>query len=674
MSICALAFISCQKEEVEGIPSAEGKFTYEFVASHLPEAKATIGDKVDSQWPVLWSKGDQMGVYKADGTFVGVATVSDDSEGKNSGKFSVQSNVGLAAGDNLYFSYPYVADAAISTGKIYAEQTLGAAGVGANAIAYATAQYNPGNTQFVLTHANAYLKFNIKSEEFAGYNLTGVTLWADGTQLAGGVTIADGGTLTVSAPEDYVKASLATPVAVGASDAQTVCVAALPADLTEKTVYAIVHMKGTGAKATETVELPVRLNGAGSLNAGAVTEITLPSLARSLAPKWYEPVETRYVADYGKGWSYGEENTVLFTQGGVNKTVSLKARGNFMKVKEPKYVQVFMDTCFGSSFNLVQFDDTKVSFSAEEKTDHEITAEDYSVKMKMTKTTWYKVNEVDGGQLAKIVIKDADKNIIWGMNLWLALNPFVVTHYANGKVLDRNIGSDFAVSETNQHDERTHGVYFQWGRPFAIPYAYSARGLTIDVADNCTSLAVSTSNPNTMYYYNTKEPYDWYYKKGALDDLWGNSVTNTSDKSGYKSIYDPCPKGYRVVSPAVLNEVYSNVSATLNTSTGELTSTGATEINKDKTVYFLKYNGVTWGFAGGFFNDGWNSKVHQNNRSKTIAAYWSNSNDGTTKEYGSCMLIRLMKRDGSAWVWEKINKKSKAGAYPVRCMVDEDNR
>ena len=670
LSFCALAFISCQKEEMEGLPETEGKYTYEFVAYQQAEPKATIGDKVDNQWPVLWSKGDQMGVYKADGTFVGVATVSDECEGQNSGNFKVPSDVELTEGEELYFSYPYVASAEIKTGKVAAEQTLGTYGVGANAIAYAKVQYVPGDTEFVLSHANAYLKFNIKSEEFAGYNLTGVTLWADGAELAGSVNIADGGALTVSAAEDYVKASLATPVAVSASDAQAVCVAALPVDLSAKTVYAIVHMKGVAGTetATHTVELPVRLNGAKALNAGAVTEINLPSLAKSLAPKWYEPVETRYVAAYGKGWSYGDENTVVFTgyKTDAVQTVDLKARGNFMKVTEPKKVRVkYLNGLNDCTSPLgVYVDGTCITtYAAGTEAETFSTAEigsTYTISVSVDNHK-YLGTLGSAGYISAMEVLDADDNVIWGINLWLRLKALGEIQYANGIIMDRNLGVD---EKGDANTWRASGNYFQWGRPFAIQSQsnnYTKKHFTKAEATAVTSLDVSAANPFTLYYYAAGASYkDWYYGDGTtsrendLDDLWGNPEGDWSS-TGVKSIYDPCPHGWMVASPAILKEVSDGLAS------GDATFTSG-------TYPYITYNGAVWGYAGGYTCDGYNSGMNWKAIGQ-LFAYWSNA---STPDSG---YARNIFTTTYASAPDKFDTSfSKARAMPIRCMKDTENR
>lgn len=51
------------------------------------------------------------------------------------------------------------------------------------------------------------------------------------------------------------------------------------------------------------------------------------------AVKWYEPVETRLLVG---GWAYGDANCVV-SKTGINNTFSVKARGDFSKVQEPKY-------------------------------------------------------------------------------------------------------------------------------------------------------------------------------------------------------------------------------------------------------------------------------------------------------------------------------------------------
>ena len=662
MSVCALAFISCQKEEMAD-NAQSGKFNYTFTANHVLDTKATVGDKTDNKWPVLWEKGDQLGVYLADGTFVGIANLTNESAGKNSGTFTLSTETEIADGTALKFSYPYVENAVSGTGVVAAEQTLASAasaGVGANAVAFAEAVYVQGQTNVVLNHVNAYLKFNIASAEdaFAGYNLDGITLWADDAAVSGNI---DGN--AYSNTGDYVKVSLTSPVTVG-TQAQPLWLTSLPADLSEcKKVYAIVHM----SKGTETVTLPVRLNGAGNLPAGSVTEITLPSLTKSLAPAWYEPVETRYIAAYGEGWCYGPENTVLFTAKNVAKTVELKARGNFMNVVEPVYVQVLYasNQSQDKTTGFVKFDGTD-SYSGG-FIDHEI-GDDYSVSVSIGNVN----NSSANGQISAVLVKDSNKNTIWGINLWACFNALKTVTYDNGTILTYDLGAGNTIDAYN--DWKSQGCYFQWGRPWAFPYSDNAKfGWTKVPTSNAVTLAKSASTPWAMYNYNG-EPYDWYWgdgnktdRSGDLDDLWGNP---TSSGVGVKSIYDPCPKGYRVADPAILNEIESGINASIDETTGAITSAegAATEIVTSTSLYYLKHKGVAWSFAGAHQNaSGSNSRIENK---VDAAVYWSNAISGNQAR---AMWVRKKKANNKYSI-ERLTGRSRALAAQVRCMVDTEDR
>ncbi|MBR5103651.1 MAG: hypothetical protein IKV05_03090 [Bacteroidales bacterium] len=662
MSVCALAFISCQKEEMAD-NAQSGKFNYTFTANHVLDTKATVSDKTDNKWPVLWEKGDQLGVYLADGTFVGIANLTDESAGKNSGTFTLSTETEIADGTALKFSYPYVENAVSGTGVVAAEQTLASAasaGVGANAVAFAEAVYVQGQTNVVLNHVNAYLKFNIASAEdaFAGYNLDGITLWADDAAVSGNI---DGN--AYSNTGDYVKVSLTSPVTVG-TQAQPLWLTSLPADLSEcKKVYAIVHM----SKGTETVTLPVRLNGAGNLPAGSVTEITLPSLTKSLAPAWYEPVETRYIAAYGEGWCYGPENTVLFTAKNVAKTVELKARGNFMNVVEPVYVQVLYasNQSQDKTTGFVKFDGTD-SYSGG-FIDHEI-GDDYSVSVSIGNVN----NSSANGQISAVLVKDSNKNTIWGINLWACFNALKTVTYDNGTILTYDLGAGNTIDAYN--DWKSQGCYFQWGRPWAFPYSDKDEfGWTRVPTSNAVTLAKSASTPWAMYNYNG-EPYDWYWgdgnktdRSGDLDDLWGNP---TSSGVGVKSIYDPCPKGYRVADPAILNEIESGINASIDETTGAITSAegAATEIVTSTSLYYLKHKGVAWSFAGAHQNaSGSNSRIENK---VDAAVYWSNAISGNQAR---AMWVRKKKANNKYSI-ERLTGRSRALAAQVRCMVDTEDR
>ena len=115
--------------------------------------------------------------------------------------------------------------------------------------------------------------------------------------------------------------------------------------------------------------------------------------------------------------------------------------------------------------------------------------------------------------------------------------------------MDRNLGATSATPG----DVGALGLFYQWGRkdPFLgsssihyEPMAEAKSTLTWPsaVTSNSSSgtIAYATANPTTFIECNSRN-WDWYYRgSSSTDDTrWTTSESN-------KSIYDPCPAGWRV--------------------------------------------------------------------------------------------------------------------------------
>lgn len=638
----------------------KGGYTYTFVGTHAPEAKASIGDKNDQdKWPILWEVGDKLGVYDADGTLVGAAELAAESAGQNQGTFTVTANREFTEGEALTLKYPYSEGEAFVPTKQTQPAVSSSAGLGANAVASATTTFAAAGTSFSLSHANAYVRFELASEEFKDYTLNGVTLWCKGEKLSGD---GDG--------QDYVKATLGEPVVLG-QEAKYIWMTANNVDLSNKDFYAIVHM----TKGIETVTLPVSLKGKGELKAHAVTSIKLPKLVKSLAPAWYEPVETRYIAVNGDGWCYGDENTVVFT--GYNTTdvqnVDVKARGNFMKVTEPKKVRVrYLNGLNDCTAPLGVYVDgtcitTYAAGSGAETYSTAPVGSTYTMSISVDNHKYLNATLGAAGYITALEVLDKDDNVIWGLNLWLRLKALGEIQYNNGVIMDRNLGVD---ELGNANTWRSVGNYFQWGRPFAIQSqanVYSKKYFKSADAVAVTSLEVSASNPFTLYYYSTSSTTkDWYYGDGSsdrsndLDDLWGNPNASGSTSKGAKSIYDPCPHGWMVVSPAILKEVMDGL------------ATGETTYTNPGSYPYLTYKGAHWQYSGVYTCDGYNSGINWKSYGvkdgAAYLAYWSNAN---LKDNGFayCMWYTSLNAEGAF-----STQFSKARAMSIRCMKDTENR
>jgi hypothetical protein len=153
---------------------------------------------------------------------------------------------------------------------------------------------------------------------------------------------------------------------------------------------------------------------------------------------------------------------------------------------------------------------------------------------------------------AVIAAKDASGNILWSWHIWLTDQPEGQVYYNNaGTMMDRNLGATSAT----QGKSRTLGLLYQWGRkdPFLGPadggtsILASSTGTwpSAVTSDSSTgTIEYSIANPTTFIRMKSswdERNYDWYYMESATTD---DTRWTTSEYS--KSMYDPCPIGWRV--------------------------------------------------------------------------------------------------------------------------------
>ena len=206
---------------------------------------------------------------------------------------------------------------------------------------------------------------------------------------------------------------------------------------------------------------------------------------------------------------------------------------------------------------------------------------------------YFTLNGTAGGRLiegnAVIAVYDAPDatgSVLWSWHIWVTaadLEAAVQTYELPGGyaaagptvVMGRNLGALKTGMWGDNDNNLALGLLYQWGRkdPFpniddenmggtgALPLSrlrrtYDAQGNAL-TSDAATALAagkwcfvVGKTIPRTeiarwpmccTYLATTNNWID-----GAYDDLWGNPFSNDIGAIGRKSIYDPCPPGYRV--------------------------------------------------------------------------------------------------------------------------------
>ena len=324
-----------------------------------------------------------------------------------------------------------------------------------------------------------------------------------------------------------------------------------------------------------------------------------------------------------------------------------------MEVEEPKYAKTILGCDLNVNHKMIAVNGST--------TDIIPVGSDYNITINT-----YKVSGgYDGGQVA--IYGEDQTTVIWSFIIWMtptpAEHPYGNTGYV---VLDRNLGTYMTCEGDNW---KQNGVYFQWGRP--TPVGWSGTVGT-NIPTQATNVRFSIENPRALLYTNEVEntKSDWYLgawtgaRTDRKDDFWGNpneSSTYLNPSDGHKSIYDPCPKGYRVVSPRVLDEIEQK---------GEFVKQSATAVFKycyDGTNYaYWPLAGCKWGSNGG--NNGNNTGL---DASKGAACYWSNSSAssyGNDKDQGATSLY--YKVSDKTWT----HSSGRSHAFSVRCMKDTENR
>ena len=161
---------------------------------------------------------------------------------------------------------------------------------------------------------------------------------------------------------------------------------------------------------------------------------------------------------------------------------------------------------------------------------------------------------------ALIAAKDADGNILWSWHIWLTDQPEVHKYFNDsGSMMDRNLGA----TSTTPGDICSLGLLYQWGRkdPFLgsnkISLSSQAKSTItwptkVSVNEVTGTIEYSIANPTTYISFNSTNS-DWLYD---TSQQYAQKRWTTSDKP--KSIYDPCPQGWRVPDGGE-NNVWSNV-------------------------------------------------------------------------------------------------------------------
>jgi len=629
-------------------------------------------------------------------------------EGQATAPFITEEGIDLVKGENEFLVYaPYDENMSYvpSLGMIYDlsisdEQVQPKANVAGGCFSIGKSKGIPGKDEkfsFTLSPITALLKINVSSSEFAEYGLKKITLIDESnTAKLGGKFDVDVNSLAFTESSSFSKvATSITSVSKLGSDTQSIFVNLLPGDYSSTEFTVIVELESDKG----TVTLPMKKNGV-KCEAGKTSELNLTGLKSSdNIYAWYCPVETRKLV--GCDYAYGDANCYFIQcksavyAGTVTPnadipesvTIDYRLRGDMSQAEAPEGVTFeWATTAKGAVYTL--------------RTDSKFVADKYEFTVDEAN---YKVTVKNTGSTAGAPILLMKKNgkILWGWSFWnVAADGTKIEPVTSGthQVANLAIGqasTNYAAFSAASNKVSSRSVYYyQWGRylPATFWNSYFSYSV-IGSAEGVATREMQGGNGCLVFgpFKTIKESLDYPY--GAIShlngtdglnnwtdeyvgDLWG-CVVGKEDQAGAKSIYDPCPKGWRVPDKAVFDEWLDIFSARPAASDYVLANG---EIGLKKGSLYVEYDGyIAFNklFKGAAEDD---AEVRVSNYA-TGGTAWSNgqtfiwSNYAASNNANSPFIFWFYgaNKVGSEDT-VKVFQTVRTAACPIRCQKDDSNR
>lgn len=258
---------------------------------------------------------------------------------------------------------------------------------------------------------------------------------------------------------------------------------------------------------------------------------------------------------------------------------------------------------------------------------------------------------------AVIAAMDINGVILWSWHIWFTDSPQGQSYYNDaGVMMDRNLGATAAAAGQSYG---YIGNLYQWGRkdPFlgykegAGEFAASTITWPSPVSSNSSTgtIEYATSNPTTFITYNSSN-YDWYYTGSSSTD---DTRWTTSESS--KSIYDPCPAGWRVPDGGS-NGVWSKALGTDSSYNDRFSGSGSfsNKLGDDSIRYPSGYYLTSSGYKSSEYKYGY---------------FWSTTSAENKYAYCFCFYYLYSPYDSSNNIMPSCTS-NRAFGYYVRCIQE----
>lgn len=263
---------------------------------------------------------------------------------------------------------------------------------------------------------------------------------------------------------------------------------------------------------------------------------------------------------------------------------------------------------------------------------------------------YFKMPESPHAGNALIAARNALNEVLWSWHIWVPLTTVTdgaYSGFAGANIMDRNLGALVITEAADASPSvQSFGLYYQWGRkdPFIGAREFK------DYPSQATVAGSSMSKIGALITmdYAIAHPTTYAYVPEADNSNWIDTPANAFwDNAGSKSIYDPCPQGYRV--PTYTNDPMWTA-----------TDDGWTWNKSDATKFWFRHDASNVVFPISGYIDCWGGSLTSSDKRSII---WSATNYDDTQGRGA--FIR----------WDKTSvyyttKVAKAKAGSVRCVAE----
>lgn len=611
------------------------------IIADVAHASAPSKTVLNGDLSVSWVAGDEISVF---GETVNNEFTLDSIDGEGKAIFS-----GSASGSEFYALYPYDSESSITAGGIITtslpcDQT-GVSGTFAPGLNKSVA-HTDGST-FVMKNVFGLIRFTLTRSD-----ITSVTISSNGNEFMTGkveITIDGSGIPSCSvvngtryvtvrpsgstfAPGTYYAVVLPGTYAGGL---RMTLATATQADVRKKTADAIVtrsHILNGG-----TPDATLALNNIIELGS---TETANCYVAGEAGRRYKMPVTVM-----GNGYTLAPDGSAPTTNG--------KALGLAPSPLAPESSQLLWQT----APNLVRdvtYDSGYVYFTLNGSVGGALTQGNASIAVYSGKNT-------SGDLLWSWHIWVTDADLDGNVETWKEHSDYsAYSNYVAPVLMDRNLGALSNEPWSITGDNTSFGMLYQWGRKDPFPGAddssatSTTKRKTYDVTNaeiaivttSAKSSAVqwgilpvqqhpdynATTNPEVYTSPTETAKYPMRYTKLGngmwlrpnQSDLWGwPPYAYTTNFIGHKTIYDPCPPGYRVMNPFAMGIAFPSGSRI----GGEYATLGNGNIlnvdtfTEDRGVS-IQYDGShsTWLPSCGFVS---NNTDYVLSRTGAYGYYWS---------------------------------------------------